>query len=308
MKVAFESGFMHYDAPPPDRIDDLAGLRRADRFRFANELGAHIEVEDGRIVGAGYSGGGHMGATTFKLGGLAVKVPGFEYPDLQAEPDVKADCVRFVQTTGGPPPAMKLHVMRAASPSVWTTLALTIYADGHYEHELVGASPFPRHWIYDNDGQLCEKAGLTGFNDWFASVGSRRTPWGGRDTAAQVAKAESATERLLSTQIMGAHCKPAIRKLRAGDHLIKQDEPGTTIYLILDGLLDVEVDGQVVGRIGPGAIVGERAHLEAGLRTATVTATTRCKVALADPSLYETELLADIAGVHHHEAGSAAES
>ena len=36
--LPFEMGVSHYDDPLPDVIDDLEALRRADRFRFANEL------------------------------------------------------------------------------------------------------------------------------------------------------------------------------------------------------------------------------------------------------------------------------
>ena len=59
----------HYDPPPPEVLEDLAGLREADRFRFANELRAWIEVEDGRIVAWGQEGGGSIGATRLALGG-----------------------------------------------------------------------------------------------------------------------------------------------------------------------------------------------------------------------------------------------
>src|SRR5579859_726828 len=41
-RVAFDAGFTHYDQPPPEIIEDLAALRDADRFRFANELRAWI--------------------------------------------------------------------------------------------------------------------------------------------------------------------------------------------------------------------------------------------------------------------------
>ena len=37
-KGIFESGFTHYDAPPPDEIADLDALRESDAFRFANRL------------------------------------------------------------------------------------------------------------------------------------------------------------------------------------------------------------------------------------------------------------------------------
>src|SRR4051794_6061664 len=70
-KLPFQAGVTHYDDPPPDVItgpDHLEALRAADAFRFANHLAAWIDVEDGRVVGHGYSGGGHMGSTTVRLG------------------------------------------------------------------------------------------------------------------------------------------------------------------------------------------------------------------------------------------------
>src|SRR4029079_10577938 len=67
-KVPFEMGIAHYDAPLPEVIDSLEALRQADAFRFANELRAWIEVEDGRVVGHGHLGKGHIGSTTLRLG------------------------------------------------------------------------------------------------------------------------------------------------------------------------------------------------------------------------------------------------
>ena len=68
-KPLFESGVADYDDPPPDVIDDLDALRDNDGFRFANRLHAWIDVEDGRIVGAGYDddSGGVMGSTTVRF-------------------------------------------------------------------------------------------------------------------------------------------------------------------------------------------------------------------------------------------------
>src|SRR5437879_1475125 len=96
-KTPFEIGIAHYDEPPPDAIDDLDALRRADRFRFANELRAWIDIEYGKVVDAGYSGGGHLGATTLKLAGKAATFQAVALPDRQAEPEVTPTAVRFVQ-------------------------------------------------------------------------------------------------------------------------------------------------------------------------------------------------------------------
>ena len=47
-RVAFDAGFTHYDEPPPDVIEDIEALRKADRFRFANVLSAWVEADAGR--------------------------------------------------------------------------------------------------------------------------------------------------------------------------------------------------------------------------------------------------------------------
>ena len=99
--MPFELGVTHYDQIPPDQIEDLEELRRTDRFREANELRAFIEVEDGRIVGYGHLGQGHIGATTVRVGPSAIRFPAVHLPDIRPEPDVTPTSVRFVQTVGG---------------------------------------------------------------------------------------------------------------------------------------------------------------------------------------------------------------
>jgi CRP-like cAMP-binding protein len=69
------------------------------------------------------------------------------------------------------------------------------------------------------------------------------------------------------------------RNVSVGSYaLITQGEDATQVYLILDGTFVVERDGEQVAEIGPGAVVGERAALEGGVRTATLRATTRARV------------------------------
>src|SRR5215218_10435863 len=84
-KLPFELGIGHYDDPPPDRVaaGDLERLRDEDRFREANDLRAWVEVEDGKIVDSGYSGGGLVGSTTFQLGRKAIVVPGVAFETLR---------------------------------------------------------------------------------------------------------------------------------------------------------------------------------------------------------------------------------
>lgn len=301
-KIPFELGVTHYDTPPPDHLVDLEELRRSDRFREANELRAYIEVEDGRIVGSGYLGGGHIGATTVRLGPAAIRFPAVHLPDIQKPPEVGASSVRFVQTVGGrmgiptPRPVARKPFVQFWPSLAWTTLGLTIDIDGSSSHQLIGASPFPRHWIYDTDGVLVEKSGVIDFQTWFTKAFGEATPWGANDSPAVVTAVESELERSIAGQIMRDGAKPTIRTVDAGSALTVQGEAATEVYLILDGMFAVEVDGQAVAEIGPGAVVGERAALEGGIRTATLRALTRARVAQAAPDqlrAVEMETLAE---------------
>lgn len=306
-KIPFELGVTHYDQPPPDEIDDLEELRRTDRFREANELRAFVDVDAGRIVDYGYLGKGHIGATTVRIGPAAIRFPGVHLPDVQHEPEVSETSVRFVQTVGGrmgiptPRPVPRRPYAQFWPSIAWTTLELTINADGTSNHALLGASPFPRHWIYDASGKLVQKSGLVDFKSWFNDSFGIHTPWGAYDSPAIVTSVESALERQLSGLIMHGGAKPAIRTIEAGDPLTTQGEPATTVYLILDGMFVVEVDGREVAEIGPGAVVGERAALSGGVRTATLRATTRARVAEADADLLAPLALDGLAAMHRRE-------
>ncbi|HXU86871.1 MAG TPA: cyclic nucleotide-binding domain-containing protein [Verrucomicrobiae bacterium] len=306
-KIPFELGVTHYDEPPPDRIDDLEQLRTSDRFREANELRAFIDVDDGRIVGSGHLGQGHIGATTVRVGPAALRFPAVHLPDIQAEPEVGTSSVRFVQTVGGrmglptPRPVPHKPFVQFWPSIAWTTLALTINADGSSSHELVGASPFPRHWIYDHEGRLVQKSGVIDFGKWFNHSFGDRTPWGEQDSPAVVAAVESALERSLSSAIMAGGAKPAIRSIAEGETLVHQGQPGTEVFLILDGIFVVEVDDQQVAEIGPGAVVGERAALVNGTRTATLWARTPGRVASVPSDALDPQALGSLAATHRRE-------
>jgi hypothetical protein len=301
-KLPFELGIGHYDDPPPDRLEDgdLERLRDEDRFREANHLRAWIEVEDGRIVGYGHEGGGLVGSTTFRLP-FKIVVPGVAFEILRPEPDVRDHSVRFVQTVGGragfpaPRRVSGRPFFRIHSASAWTTLALTIGVDGESFHEVVGASTFPRHWIYDHDGNLVKKSGTVDFKAWYREAHGEHTPWGNEESEAFVTAAESAVERELSRDLMASGLDLERRDLEPGSTLVEQGEPGGELYLLLDGVLTVVVDGDEVAEVGPGAVVGERASLEDGKRTATLTARTRCRVAVVPEELVDRQELEDLA-------------
>ena len=307
-KAVFESGFTHYDAPPPDVLYDLDAMARDDQFRFANRLRAWIDVADGTIRDAGYVDGSVMGATTVRLGKIDLaRFAAIEFSELRADPEVGESSVRFVQTFGGhvalpaPRRVNRPPFVKFEAPTVWTTLALTLHADGRAEHEMVGASVFPRHWVYDNEGKLAAKAGLADFKEWWRTSFGKHTPWGDSDSPALVTAVESALERELSTHIMRGGQKPKIRKVKEGQVLVEQGQPGDELYLLLDGVLAVEVDGASIGEVGPGAILGERAIVEAGRRTATLRAITKVRVAVAHADQIERGALATVSEGHRRE-------
>lgn len=300
IKLPMDAGIGHYDAPPPDVIEDLEGLRKADGFRFANELRAWVEVKDGKITGYGQIGKGHIGVTKLRLGPKGVSVAAVALPELRPKPQAGKTFVRFVQTAGGrtgvpmPRRVKRKPYIQITSPIAWTTLALTINADGSSWHKLMGASPFPRHWVYDAAGKLAEKSAVIDFKGWAQEAFGPRTPWGSHDSPALVAAAESELERDLSLAIMRKGSKPKHRRIPKGMTLVRQGEPGDELFLLLDGALSVEVDGKVVTEIGPGAVLGERAILEGGKRTSTLTAVTDCRVAAVGADQVDRKALAEL--------------
>ena len=307
LELSFEVGAADYDEPPPDALEDAAVWADEGRFRFANELRAFIEVEDGRIVDHGHLGRSFIARTEVDLPGFEVVFDAVPMRDIRPEPDIRDDSVRFVQTAGGrtglPTPRRVRHppYVQLAAPLAWTTLELTIRTDGTSAFDLTGASTFPRHWVYDNSGQLKAKSGLIDYETWYREAFGKHTPWGDLDAPALVAEVESACERHLSQQLMRGGAEPDVRELDAGEILVRQGDEGDDIYLLLDGLLHVEVDGEIVAEVAPGAILGERALFEGGVRTSTLIATTDVKIAVATHDNLDPKALERVSKRHRRE-------
>jgi hypothetical protein len=155
LKVPFIVGIDHYDPPPPDVIGDVDDLLAQGRVRIVNDLRAWIDVVGGAITGAGYAGRGHLGTTTLRFGVGEMTLANVAFPDLKRAPEFGDGWVRFTQTAGGrtaapaPRRVNRAPYVQIVAPTAWTTLTLTMHADGFAHGELVGASPFPRHWVYD---------------------------------------------------------------------------------------------------------------------------------------------------------------
>jgi Cyclic nucleotide-binding domain len=298
-RLSFGLGVAHFDPPPPEVLGDLDDLEAHDRFRFANRLQAWIEVQHGRVVDAGQRGGGRVNVTKVGYGPASIAFAPAVLPELRPDPELGPGWARFVQTAGGhtgfPTPRRVRHepYIHISGPVSWTTLALTIHADGTAEPRLTGASSFPRHWVYDHSGRLVAKSGYIDHDTWWREAYGTHSPWGAEDSVPIVTAVESALERQLSVAVIDA--KPRFRRLRAGRTLVQQGDPGQELFLLFDGVLRVEVDGEPVAEVGPGAIVGEMALLREGRRVATLRAVTPCRVAVAPKDQIDRQALEQIA-------------
>ena len=312
LKTGMDLRLSHWDDPLPDRVkipEEVHELRRRDRFRFANVLTAWADVEGGQIVAAGLdpTSGVQMGSTTVRVGKVGATFRAVTLPVITAGPLHEDGSVRFVQTVGGrtgvplPRPVPHPPYVRWQAPIVWTTLALTLQPDGSSEVALAGASSFPRHWVYDAEGRVVLKSGLADQGGWMAHSFGERTPWADHDREALVVAVESDLERELSTEIMRGGERPEIRNLPEGTELTRQGEQGDELYLVLDGVARVDVDGEALAELGPGAVIGERALLEGGVRTSTVVAATPLRVAVAARGAVDLDRLRVLSESHHRE-------
>jgi CRP-like cAMP-binding protein len=74
--------------------------------------------------------------------------------------------------------------------------------------------------------------------------------------------------------------KPLI--VPAGATILREGEPGSTLYVVVDGIVDVFVGAARVATVGPGEVIGEMAGITGQPRSATVVARTRAWLAPID--------------------------
>jgi CRP-like cAMP-binding protein len=210
---------------------------------------------------------------------------GVALPDLIAPPEVHPGRVRLTQTAGGHTGAMvPRHVahppfMRLTAPIAWSTVALTIHADGSSRAELAGASCFPRHYLYDTDGNLTHKSALISYRHWLRRAEHEDSPWSGAAHPVPVAHVRGAAERALADTILvsGGYRQ---QRLPAGARLSEAPIADTEVHVLLDGLLVIEFDGKPAVEVGPGAIFDPAKRTQVSKEHAIVRAKTACRLAV----------------------------
>jgi Cyclic nucleotide-binding domain len=274
----------HYDEPPPVVLGDLDELRDADRFREANQLLGWIEIDRGRIVDYGRDGRSVVTGAGLELDGGQIAFPAIEFPVLRPEPEVGNGYVRFQQTVGGrigfpvPRPLRGRGYFHIGSAQAWTTLELVIRADGSSDGRLIAASPFPHHSLYGVEGRLSSEHGLTDFAGWYREWHDE-SPWTGDEL-----------EDELDWVAIRNGAQLQRRRLGLGETLVEQGDPGADMFLLLEGVLHVEIDSDTVAQVGAGTVLGELAVLGDGRRTATLRAARPSRVAVLTPTHRLAEL------------------
>ena len=88
-----------------------------------------------------------------------------------------------------------------------------------------------------------------------------------------------------------------VREFAAGESVTTERDFGHSLYFVEDGAADVSIAGERVGSVGPGDVVGERAVLTSGRRTASVVATSPLRaIALFKRDVWALEREAPEAG------------
>jgi hypothetical protein len=299
-RLPFGLGIAHYDRPPPDGAPDIAALLAADAIRFANQLRAWIEVADGRIVEHGMTGSGRLGSTIVRLGSRGFTFAGVALPALTPPAEVYPDRVRFSQTAGGhtgvPVPRRVAHppFWRLTAPVAWSTITLTLHADGSSDARLTGASPFPRHYLYDSAGLLTHKSALLRYHDWISESGKHATPWDDVPGTVAVTLVTSQGERSLANSILVSEAYRQ-QRLPAGALLSEAPITETEVHLLLDGLLVIEIDHQPAVEAGPGAIFDPALRTQQSKDHVTVRARTACRLAAVQRDGLDAQALLDTA-------------
>jgi CRP/FNR family cyclic AMP-dependent transcriptional regulator len=76
----------------------------------------------------------------------------------------------------------------------------------------------------------------------------------------------------------------------SGTVIISEGEEGNLMYVVMEGEVSISLKSRVIATAKPGEVVGEMALINSDIRSATVTATTDCTLAVIDESSFKSLL------------------
>ena len=106
---------------------------------------------------------------------------------------------------------------------------------------------------------------------------------------------------------MRGGAKPEIRRSTPVTCLTTQGDHSDELFLLLDGVLAVEVDDRSWAEVGPGAVLGERAILEGGTPDVDPAGGHAGRVAVATSAQIDRAKLAALSAGHRREEQAASD-
>jgi len=73
--------------------------------------------------------------------------------------------------------------------------------------------------------------------------------------------------------------EPDMRSFKAGESIFREGDAGDCMFAVVEGAVDIEINGTVVEHITPGGIFGEMTLIDGQPRSATALAAADCRLA-----------------------------
>ena len=280
LKGTFEAGFTHYDDPPPDVIDDLEAMRAAGGSASPTTSRRGSRSRTGAIVDAGYSGGGLMGSTTVRLAKLRTHLrAGRRSPTSSHDPEISRhrgarSCRPPVGAPACPAPRRVKHppfVQFQAPDGVDDARAHDPRRRHVRASRCSARASSPATGSTTPTGKLAAKVGLANFKDWYRDAFGKHTPWGDQrlEGARHRGRDRARAPALGHDHAGGAQARDPHRQEGASASSSRATRATRLFLAPRRRARRCSSTAKPVAEVGPGAILGERAVLEGGIRTAT---------------------------------------
>ena len=81
---------------------------------------------------------------------------------------------------------------------------------------------------------------------------------------------------------------PEVQPYKLGEFIFREGDPGTTMYMVIEGEIELLVGAEVMEQAGPGAFLGEMALIDDAPRSASARAKSDCRVFPIDNSRFQS--------------------